>query len=465
VGFDEYNQLIGEESFVEHYGNPMASVSKNTTTYVVEREDDKLRVSVYRFYKRRYVGNKFFGVERQREYLTYNLKTKNFYRTISYKPIGGRQYRSVRTNQFENIQQSINQLPVEVKDYVSKYLVRVYGLGLSDNLGGSVIDAVIKDNGIKGPNHLRDLMVNYYPGKKYLKKNGGNAVLAIMDSVGMRGGFYRKVINNNPDLDMFTFVNTFNLVGDYVKMIPKEYFTGRKSFMVSHFYAGDTVTDDMGYKVKLKIAKIIIDNHNSNLVTNISGIIRDHIRVVRELLEYDTKYKFKASDVNTLLLEHSNYSEALKDYKRGFVYTYLYDKEMVDAVQINERLVRSKLLSNSTDYNNESSRQSNCVSTYIGKRRTFIISLDINGYIITMEFDYSGKCVQKRARFNRSIDSQYDDVVERQESLVLLAKEKGLLVKPSLMRENIINGSKGLITPEEEVTGVEDFDFFDDFLF
>lgn len=465
VGFSKLKEYTTEREYTKHYGDIMSTVRKDSITYVVEREGNKLRVSTYRFYKRRYVGKKYFGVEKCREYLTYNFSTKNFYSTTSYKGIGSREHRRVRTNQYGDIQQSLNRLPEPVKTFISSYLRRVYKIQVKKNLGESIINSVINHIGVVGPNHAKELMVNYYPGKKYLKKNGYNVVRAIMDSVGLKGKYYRRLINNNKELDMAKLVNTHLIIGDYVKMIPKGYFITKNRWGNTYFYEGDIDVKNIGHNVRLKITKLIIENIETGVVTNISGIIRDHIRVIKQLREYDESYRFNAKTVNELLLEHANFSENLKDYKRGFLYSYLYSDEFRSSVEINRGSVTSKLLSTTEEYNNESKRQSNCVSSYIGKRRSFIISLDIEGYVVTMEFNYKGECIQKRARFNRAIDEVYMDIVSEQERLVGIAKSEGLLVKPNLLRKNIISGVEDILDGDGDVTNSDEIEFFDDFLF
>ena len=68
-----------EEDFVLHYGNPLARVLKSYLMVVVEREGDKVSMKVFNGFRERRVGNKWFKVVRNVDYITVNTKTGDVY--------------------------------------------------------------------------------------------------------------------------------------------------------------------------------------------------------------------------------------------------------------------------------------------------------------------------------------------------------------------------------------------------
>ena len=68
-----------EEDFVLHYGNPLARVLKSYLMVVIERDGDKVSMKVFNGFRERRVGNKWFKVVRNVDYITVNTKTGDVY--------------------------------------------------------------------------------------------------------------------------------------------------------------------------------------------------------------------------------------------------------------------------------------------------------------------------------------------------------------------------------------------------
>jgi hypothetical protein len=100
----------------------------------------------------------------------------------------------------------------------------------------------------------------------------------------------------------------------------------------------------------------------------------------------------------------------------------------VDKIQNNIGEYSPVLLTNSSEYNEESSTQSNCVKTYIGKVSSFIISLrnESNYERATIEYNVTKqddkvkiKRIQSLGRFNNKLGEEWNDVLFKLDDVVL----------------------------------------------
>jgi hypothetical protein len=68
-----------EEFYIENYGNPLAKVEKNYVMVVVEKQEHKVSLKLFWGYRERRVGNVWFKIGRNVEYVTVNTKTGDVY--------------------------------------------------------------------------------------------------------------------------------------------------------------------------------------------------------------------------------------------------------------------------------------------------------------------------------------------------------------------------------------------------
>ncbi|MFN9903754.1 MAG: hypothetical protein ACK55Z_34245, partial [bacterium] len=72
-------QIYTEDAFVEHFGNPFASVHFDRERLFIEEGDDKISIKYQTYIKDRKVGSRFFIERKVTQYLTFNFKKKMFY--------------------------------------------------------------------------------------------------------------------------------------------------------------------------------------------------------------------------------------------------------------------------------------------------------------------------------------------------------------------------------------------------
>jgi hypothetical protein len=133
--------------------------------------------------------------------------------------------------------------------------------------------------------------------------------------------------------------------------------------------------------------------------------------------------------------EHLDWSDKIQFYKRGH-YERTYPQLIYDTIERPIGEYYPVVLNNSTMYNEESSVQSNCVKTYIGKPQSIIVSLrkgsPYSEERATIEYRLMKdgdkiKCdrVQSLGRFNSKLDEQWTEpVFNLDEYLLSFVKDK-----------------------------------------
>lgn len=75
----ESSKTIDADELKKLYGNLMYSVNVQNVTVSCTEKDDKVSLKVFYTLRNRGFGNRFFRIRRNIIFLSYNLKTNNFY--------------------------------------------------------------------------------------------------------------------------------------------------------------------------------------------------------------------------------------------------------------------------------------------------------------------------------------------------------------------------------------------------
>jgi hypothetical protein len=155
----------------------------------------------------------------------------------------------------------------------------------------------------------------------------------------------------------------------------------------------------------------------------------DHMRMYTELRLYgETDLRWLSeNNKDEFRQEHLDWTDKIQFYRQGF-YKRFYPQYFVDMIQNKIGEYVPVLLINSSQYNEESSTQSNCVKTYIGKPSSFIISLrkGLYGERATIEYQLfktgdkvEVKRIQSLGRFNYKLEEEWNDVLFKLDEVVL----------------------------------------------
>jgi hypothetical protein len=170
-----------------------------------------------------------------------------------------------------------------------------------------------------------------------------------------------------------------------------------------------------------------------SMTGDIDSIV-DHCLFRVELMKYE-RVKWASTNYDEFINEHVEWSEKVKLY-RSKIFNRKYDnnfKGLVEQTIIidDDNTYYPVLLSNGSDYEGESSHQSNCVRTYENKPGSLIISLRKNSKIgerLTIEYkitkygkeDNLGflKRVQTKEKFNREPSESWGGVLNKLDSRI-----------------------------------------------
>ena len=487
----EKRHQINEEQFVKHYGNKFVSVESTKLTLVIEEYDNKLSLKLYETHKNRRVGSIYFRVRRILTYLTYNLKTKNFYFGEIEKKNKKVTSKKIKTNDFSNSYASSFKLKIrryvrditsnpdvsyvvsttsgdKISDEVIKVFINILGnrTGIYlDNLKKFDVELFrfyLEHNGFKYPNTYYEYN-NIRFEKRELKKHI-NIVTLIMNQLGLGGKRVKKLLNQLNDIDLTRMAYVYHLLGvDYFNMLDEHVFVSNEGYSgILHLKNFNIYKSNIDFNVSKRDKMRIVNVLNNNIRFS---LILDHLKIIDKLKkEYGYEYKMSFTDRNSFDHEHYEISNLLDSYSKGVVtrsYGDLFNEKIEEVIYgVDGGEYYPVLLLTTDDYNKESAVQNNCVRTYIEKPQSLIISLregsrDGNDRA-TIEYVFRKNAmvrIQSLGKFNKDLSPRYDVPLEILDDLVNKLYKKDILHLP-FMKKEYKNGktikSKALFLNEEK---------------
>jgi hypothetical protein len=192
--------------------------------------------------------------------------------------------------------------------------------------------------------------------------------------------------------------------------------------------------------------------------TDFSTII-DHVNFKNRLMKLQP-VKWKSKTLNGFIEEHDEWSKLISSYTNGVV-TRRYGRSFVNLIEepisVKGEVYYPKVLTNTDEYNNESTVQTNCVRTYINKPECFIVSLrKVTGERITVEYltevnkeeKITLRRIQTKEKFNKIPDSSWDgalDVLDNKIKSLVRGGHYSLPEKDVEYKLGLSKHSKGVI--------------------
>ena len=437
-----------EETYLKNYGNQMCTVTKTHAMVVVERTGDKVAIKLFHGFRNRRAGNTWFKVSWNVEYISVNTKTGDVY--VGYL----REYqkkikckKKIRRNYFSHeplssMQSTIKNILTQFSDKskvseiaiqaVSSFMYEIDKMDDFDNLDFNqrLFKFYLDKRQIKYPNNFQ-VYADHLVGpqiRKILKKNGNKLIDAFMETQKISGKKLKKSLHTCHGLNIALYRHARELFGDD--------WLNQDEGVITELLNSTNI----GYGAPLPEFKTIISVEELRRVYTIFKKVyidnlldpwtfRDHIRMYTELRLYGESNLRWLSENNKddFRQEHLDWTDKIQFYKQG-VYEREYPKYFIDKIQNNIGEYVPVLLTNSSEYNEESSTQSNCVKTYIGRPSSFIISLR-KGYYgdrATIEYNLTKvgdkvkiKRIQSLGRFNNRLGEEWNDVLFKLDEVVL----------------------------------------------
>jgi hypothetical protein len=428
-----------ESCFEKNYGNPLFGIFRQKLTIVVEKEGNKVCLKYFFNSSLRKVGKTFFQKSTKVVYLTSNLETGDVYRGhITNYHLKRKATKSVRKNQFtthlvavmkNTLKSLLDGFGNQHKSFeVSSDAIRVFmnnivsfemtNLSDDDKLYKFYLDR----KNVKYPNNFpvyRNSEYGIIPIMKDLKKTKLKMVDAFLKKNNLSGKVLKKVLHECNGLNIKLYQIALKFFGsDWLNQDP----TFLKNCLESQettWFSTETSLSDVFSPEELKrvfnLFKKIIEEKSLQ-----SSTFYDHIRFYIELKSFgeeDLRWN-SSNNLEEFRQEHLDWTEKLSQYKTGNFFR-IYPKKINEyishVIKVNDVEYVPVLLTNSTEYNDESFTQSNCVKTYIQSCNTIIISLRKNNMSsserATIEYRISkdknnlkiiAKRVQDRVRFNQT---------------------------------------------------------------
>lgn len=436
-----------EEIFSENFANPMCSITKSYFMVVVEKDGDKVAIKIFNGYKHRRAGVQWFKRSKSMQFITVNTKTGDVYvGGITNYHLKTKCRKTIRRNYFINdpLGHLVSIIKNNMKDNenkessftiavnaVSTFMRHIdyqqeYGdLTFSQRL----FKFYLSKRGVKFPNNFYVFMNEWFGPdiRKHLKKNDNRMVDAIMKHFDISGKKVKKALHTCTNLNLNPYKFAKGLFGDdwlnQDEILILECLNSNISFTEVPPNFLNFVSNEELKRVfelfKEVVVKQTLDGYTFS----------DHIRMYTNLKEYgehDLKWMSSNNNKSSFREEHLDWTDKIQYYKQG-VYTRIYPEYSYEHISkpiiVGEDTYYPVLLDNTSNYNEESSLQSNCVKTYIGKCSSIIVSLrkgnNESNERATIEYRLSKnlngeleiKRVQSLGRFNNSLSKEWDEVL------------------------------------------------------
>ena len=435
-----------EKTYIENYSNPMYSVTKQYVMVVVERNEDKVSLKVFKGFKSRRAGKSWFKVNKNVDYVSVNIKTGDVYFGFIHEYQKKKCNKRIRRNFFAN--DPLNSLKSLLKNYISQFsddsyteVMNAFSSFMFEidqrinfeelNFSQRLFRFYLNKRGIKYPNNFgvySDILVGPEI-RKLLKKHDNKLIDAFMYQQNISGKKLKSALHKCEALNIQLYNTAIKLFGkNWINqedgIILSLLNCNLSSQLIPEQFTKLLSTEELRRVFSLFKQVFVYENLDSYT-------FYDHIRMYVELKGFgeDDLRWYSVDSKEDFRKEHLDWSDKLQYYKNG-VYTRTYPEYMYKLISKPIDTYFPVLLNDTSSYNEESSVQSNCVKTYIGKCGTIIISLrkdSINSNErATIEYRIikdDNKVILKRhqtlGKYNSRLDEQWNDVLFKLDKQVL----------------------------------------------
>lgn len=443
-----------QDFYIQNYGNPLCEVKKIYGMVVVEKSEDKVSWKLFTGSRHRRPGVFWFKTVKNLKYITVNLKTGDVYSgTLSNYQKKKKFTKTLRRNSFQ--ENPIQNSKSIVKNYfvslsgdgyfpanesIKKFLDIIDGGRFSDSISDEdrLLKFYLDKRKVKYPNNfgLYREFFSLKEAKKILKKNDSKLVESFMIHQNLTGKKIKKALHSCQKLNVILLKDAKKLFGnDWIHQEPN-FIENCLNYKINSFFFGIGQLGEQSNFTKEELKKI----YNIFKLTYFDLEIdeytfRDHLGIYSQLKRYGFDVKWKSTNASEFRVEHLDWSNTLDFYKRG-EYTRTYPQHYYQLLKkpivIDDVSYHPVILDKTSNYNEETDCQSNCVKTYIGRSNSIIISLrkfqptsDIRA---TIQYELfkdkeTNKInidrVQFLGRFNKSLELEWNKALLKLDEIML----------------------------------------------
>ena len=498
---------VNEKTWLKKSVDLLNTAIVNRITIVLERNNNKVKLSIFNFSKSRQAGHRYFAKKSDDLHITFNIKTKNFFIT---KSTFSNRKRSVSTtkNDFNKILNLLNKISLEdlllkntwydghmdrkpnnqkdiigLRDFMClvekklneelnvKFDLSSFGSGL----GRGIMAWFIKVWRIKVPNNYYPYLLCHYPGIRNLRKHKMNLGRAVLINKGLFGKYYIKLINDSKTYNLTDLKKLEWLLGtSYCKLVPKRFLQLTSCNFDGKGHEPDLATrpPNLTKYEKLNLIKLM----SRSLLPDLLNLIEDHIRIKNKLMNFGMDVKIKCKNIKQFTNEHSEWSDLIHLCERNKQTTYSYDHDFIETMEkpimymntLEGNIIKYDvtLLKTDLEYFNEGQYQQHCVRTYLDKYDSMIFS--VRGHSeseykrMTVEFDYGNEnlkdyrrpgIVQAQMKFNQKPNGEWLEILNelnsRFKNFKNLKKPKIEIYNKLTRKKIVFDRDKGELPPKE----------------
>jgi hypothetical protein len=442
VVFTRSHQSSEESHFEENYGNPLCEIFRMNRLFVIEQEGFKVSMKLFGSTSYRKVGKTYFRKSTRCDYITFNIKDGFLYsgHIVDYHK-KRKCFKKVRKNLFYS--SPVSTFLSVVKNafmnsgdnsFVIDASVLFFKLcGIEKNIIYNSDDSFyltyLDKMGIKYPNNFnvyRTTEYNTQPKLKEIRRSGGKLVDAFMKKNEINGKVLKKVLHDVEFINIPFYKSCVKWFGNDIlnNDIPflKKILEYKDTPFFNTTYSLKEIFTPSEFQNTLTIFKKIVSNNVFHLTS-----FFDHVRFYVELKAYgEENIRWNSTNIDLFHNEHLDWTDRVSKYKNGYyqrIYPEMMEKICCSSYNSGGIVYYPVLLKTSTEYNDESAIQSNCVRTYLGHCSSIIFSLrkfDKNSkerltaeYTLYMENDkVKVKMIQDRIRFNQNPTEEWKEALE-----------------------------------------------------
>lgn len=436
-----------------HFGRPFSTICVTQIERTIKVKGDKMYIKLYIGHRTRKFNCIYFQKTYNSYSIIFNLKNGNICVSESCKQNRKNKSHKIRVNNFSSVEKMITSTALfDMKNFSHKELKNDVNKIFDDEIFLKVVcnqlklteyDSVFKKNGkkfllslakkfvelknIKVPNHFTfELLRDFYPTEKYLKKNERKFVASILDFFGIKTKYTIKLIHKLADeIDMFGLYNICKILGsEYPKYLPsinESFFIKRKNYINGLEINKYTLIFSKEFPFlssheKENLIKIINDSTVAHHMNNFDvNLIIDHINMIEKVRAHGVTYLLRAKTTEKFKEEHRDLSILVQKINKGWVIEYIYDNKLIEDLQKplqsyyfenpeteeNPKVITlfPTVLTREEQYLEEGSFMHHCVANYADKDKSMIVSIrtEDGSDRVTCEFDIqTGNCLQMR---------------------------------------------------------------------
>lgn len=436
-----------KEVYEEEFNNLLYYQHKSEMKIVIDETDEKISYKVFDSIKEKGVGKPWYKVIKNVEYVTVNKKTGDVYFGFIHNYTKKRSaHKKVRRNYFANqpfnaflsrTKYLLDRFKVDSVKYVVEssnlFLSKLFDITPNLDKNDNLFKFYLDKRQIKYPNNF-NIYADKIVGplfKKELKKNGNKIVDTYMSLHGLTGKKLKKHLHEVNHINCSLYIDAEILFGKNILHNDDEalrlILENKRCYLFSESVRSlKEITSDTELKRIFSIFKLVLDN-NINIYT-----FNDHIAMYLKLHmlgETNTVWRSDGKSIVEFNQEHLQWSEIIDLYRNGNK-TRVYPEYFFEEIEKPINGYYPKILTTTDEYNEESRTQSNCVRGYVGRAKSFIISIRYgsNSSPIRATVEYSiskekdniiAKRVQSLGRFNERLSEEWNDILFNLDKIVI----------------------------------------------